>query len=204
MCYPLFTKSSLINSWARHPVNFVDPSGLAVGWFNKFREEVGGTIAVGPFDAYAASGKGRIGSPAITISFRFAEAQGQYENESCQQYSTRKDRIRNAMRHVLWQAMLTQEFGAGKARRIGNLHELGEESTLDSRVDQYHNVIGRALAERSGGLGDIIRGALDLYSTGQLITDYDDSRIPGAADTSYHVREKQSIPGDSADPTLYY
>src|SRR5690606_30760812 len=30
---------------------------------------------------------------------------------------------RNAFRHVLWQAMITNEFGEGIARRIGNAHE---------------------------------------------------------------------------------
>lgn len=187
-----------------NPVNFTDPDGLAVGGFNKFREKVGGVTAIGPFDAYSASGKGSIGKLAITLAYQFAEAQARYDNESCNDYSARKGQIRNAMRHVYWQALLTQEFGAGKARRIGNLHELGEETTLDSRADQYHNVLGRALGESAGGLGDIIRGGRNLYNSGQLITDYGDSRLPGADDTSYHLREQQPGPGDAADPTRYY
>lgn len=74
---------------------------------------------------------------------------------------------RNAFRHVLWQAMITNEFGEGIARRIGNAHEaikIQQSATVDFNlplvqnlqaaddvVDFLNNEIGRNIA---AGLGE--------------------------------------------------
>ena len=64
------------------------------------------------------------------------------------------DSIKNAIRHVLWQSMLTQHFGVEHATRIGNSHEGSIEVDLnktsydnfneaDRVVDLLNNIIGR-------------------------------------------------------------
>lgn len=69
---------------------------------------------------------------------------------------------RNAIRHTLWQAMLTNELGSDQAERIGNNHENGPKSDLSQRTfvtmaeadmvcDQLNNAIGRSIGERNKG-----------------------------------------------------
>ena len=69
---------------------------------------------------------------------------------------------RNAIRHTLWQAMLTNELGSDQAERIGNNHENGPKSDLSQRTfvtmaeadmvcDQLNNAIGRSIGERNMG-----------------------------------------------------
>ena len=69
---------------------------------------------------------------------------------------------RNAIRHTLWQAILTNEFGKGQAERIGNAHEDGIDIDLSQRrfgtpeladkaVDLLNNEIGRSIGERNPG-----------------------------------------------------
>ena len=69
---------------------------------------------------------------------------------------------RNAFRHTLWQAMITNEFDAGIARRIGNAHEgiklaqsghvdfslplVQQLAAADEVVDFLNNQIGRDIA----------------------------------------------------------
>ena len=69
---------------------------------------------------------------------------------------------RNAIRHTLWQAMLTNELGPVHAERIGNNHENGPKADLSQRTfsnmeeadivcDQLNNSIGRLIGERNKG-----------------------------------------------------
>ena len=69
---------------------------------------------------------------------------------------------RNAIRHTLWQAMLTNELGPAHAERIGNNHENGPKVDLSQRTfrnmkeadmvcDQLNNAIGRSIGERNMG-----------------------------------------------------
>ena len=73
---------------------------------------------------------------------------------------------RNAIRHVLWQAMLTNKFGSKQAERIGNIHENGPKADLSQRsfmtmgeadkvVDQLNNEIGRSIGERNKGADNV-------------------------------------------------
>ncbi len=73
---------------------------------------------------------------------------------------------RNAIRHVLWQAMLTNIFGSKQAERIGNIHENGPKADLSQRsfmtmgeadkvVDQLNNEIGRSIGERNKGADNV-------------------------------------------------
>ena len=70
---------------------------------------------------------------------------------------------RNAIRHTLWQAILTDKFGKGHAKRIGNAHEDGIDIDLSQRrfntrhladkaVDLLNNEIGRTIGEQNPGI----------------------------------------------------
>ncbi len=50
----------------------------------------------------------------------------------------------NAMRHFMWQAVLTARFGVDAARAIAAAQEAGTPSRRDSRVDAHNNEVGQA------------------------------------------------------------
>ena len=49
----------------------------------------------------------------------------------------------NAMRHFMWQAVLTARFGVEAARTIAGAQEVGTPNRRDSGVDENNNVAGR-------------------------------------------------------------
>ena len=70
----------------------------------------------------------------------------------------------NAFRHALWQAILTREYGAEEANRIGLIHEEGillphpndlDKTSLDTKVDLANNAIGRAIALENPGASNV-------------------------------------------------
>ena len=88
--------------------------------------------------------------------------------------------FRNAIRHTLWQAMLTNELGAEQAERIGDVHESGPTADMSQRyfrnmeeadkvVDLLNNEIGRSIGERNKGADNVTMArkvALELYNNG--------------------------------------
>ena len=50
----------------------------------------------------------------------------------------------NAMRHFMWQAVLTARFGVETARTIAAAQEAGTPTRHDSSVDQQNNAVGQA------------------------------------------------------------
>ena len=50
----------------------------------------------------------------------------------------------NAMRHFMWQAVLTARFGVDVAQAIAAAQEAGTPSRHDSSVDQRNNAVGQA------------------------------------------------------------
>ena len=87
---------------------------------------------------------------------------------------------RNAIRHTLWQAILTNEMGSGHAERIGNNHESGPKTDLTQRIfntmedadkvcDQLNNEIGRSIGKRNYGENNKTMSkkvANELYANG--------------------------------------
>ena len=87
---------------------------------------------------------------------------------------------RNAIRHTLWQAMITNEFGPSQAERIGDNHENGPKADLSQRTfsnmeeadvvcDQLNNAIGRSIGERNKGVSNATMAekvATELYNNG--------------------------------------
>ncbi len=80
----------------------------------------------------------------------------------------------NAIRHVLWQAMLTNKFGEHQAKRIGNAHEdnpraditqtiYSMEKDADQAVDLLNNEIGRNIGENTDDYLSLPSVVLETY-----------------------------------------
>lgn len=50
----------------------------------------------------------------------------------------------NAMRHFMWQAVLTARFGLDAARTLAAAQEAGTPARKDSAVDEHNNAAGQA------------------------------------------------------------
>ncbi len=83
----------------------------------------------------------------------------------------------NAIRHVLWQAIITKEFGAEIAKEAGDAHEGMGVKTGDSRfksldeadraVDTLNNQIGRTIGEQNSDQSNkaLAQKVLEHYSS---------------------------------------
>jgi len=166
------------------PLSAVDPYGLAKGFWNKIKEAVGGVWSLGPRDAYRAA-KGDIAEFAHKLAVEVAAEKMDTEKKKDKGKDNdkkRKNDLTNAVRHAAWSAKLTQEFGEDKAKRIADLHELGEEDTNDSIADQHNNKIGREIGKKAKNDEDIRRLAKQALENGDLIVDRkNDPRIPKTA-----------------------
>jgi len=99
----------------------------------------------------------------------------------------------NAMRHVIWKAIMTHEFGENNAMRIGRAHEdrplilarIGDPlsspfdsiNVADDAIDLLNNYIGIEIANRHSELSmwDITRETLTYYHEhGLFVLDYRD------------------------------
>ena len=49
----------------------------------------------------------------------------------------------NALRHFMWQAVLSARYGVDAARTIADAQEAGTPSRKDSSVDQHNNAVGQ-------------------------------------------------------------
>ena len=49
----------------------------------------------------------------------------------------------NAMRHFMWQAVLTARFGRSAAATIARAQEQGTPEARDSRIDEHNNGVGQ-------------------------------------------------------------
>ena len=50
----------------------------------------------------------------------------------------------NALRHFMWQAVLTARFGLDAARTIAEAQEAGTPDRKDSSIDAHNNAVGQA------------------------------------------------------------
>ena len=85
----------------------------------------------------------------------------------------------NAMRHFMWQAVLTARFGVDAARQVSSAQEAGTPSRRDSRVDEHNNAVGRsygtAHASELDGLAPteamtiLVPVALAMWESGELV-----------------------------------
>ena len=81
---------------------------------------------------------------------------------------------KNAFRHVLWQSMITTEFGEETAIRVGNAHEdnslidydqrrFNNKEEADASVDLHNNIIGRQIALDNPGSSNVSLALKALY-----------------------------------------
>ena len=85
----------------------------------------------------------------------------------------------NALRHFLWQAVLTARFGVEVARSIAAAQEVGTPNVKDSRVDAQNNLAGQdygvahASDLKAGSPSDAVRSlvpeALAKWESDELI-----------------------------------
>jgi hypothetical protein len=67
--------------------------------------------------------------------------------------NTKNSKKKNAVRHFIWQAMLSYVVGPGVAEQVGNAHEFGQDIDpdlkvrADSAVDQHNNTVARKRAQ---------------------------------------------------------
>jgi len=182
------------------PVSWVDPFGLIPrkNWWHKLLEQTGhatDTFTLNPWEL------GR----RIDRLVRAREMAYDFQRE----FQTPGEQ--NAARHCMWQALLTYELGRGKAESIGNNHEIGEEETADSWIDQQNNIVGRGIGDNARdkygndticAYSFIAQQCRDRVKDGTLIVYKKDPRVPsnllpsrnpGTGDTS------DSDSGDSSD-----
>ena len=85
----------------------------------------------------------------------------------------------NALRHFMWQAVLTARFGVDAARTIAAAQEAGTPSRKDSTIDTHNNAVGQEYglahaAELTGGspsevLTMLVPVALEKWESDELI-----------------------------------
>ncbi|MCY4727770.1 hypothetical protein NYO98_15890 [Nocardioides sp. STR2] len=85
----------------------------------------------------------------------------------------------NAMRHFMWQAVLTARFGLETARSIAAAQEAGTPNRRDSRVDEHNNAAGQAYGSEhasdlagltpSEAMTSLVPVALGLWESGELV-----------------------------------
>jgi hypothetical protein len=85
----------------------------------------------------------------------------------------------NAIRHFMWQAVLTARFGAGAAQSIAVAQEAGSPSRRDSSVDQQNNAAGQAYGAThvdeltagpaSDAMAVLVPVALEMWESDELV-----------------------------------
>ena len=93
----------------------------------------------------------------------------------------------NALRHAIWQYLMTCAFGSQAAKDIGDIHEDVSNDPCDSAIDQYNNEVARQLAAQggcSGSLEDLINMLIQHIENGDFVTDPTDPRVRDACPQS--------------------
>ena len=85
----------------------------------------------------------------------------------------------NAMRHFMWQAVLTARFGVDAAKSIAAAQEAGTPTRNDSRVDAQNNAVGQAYgvehaadlaaASTSAAMTALVPVALEKWASDELV-----------------------------------
>ena len=104
----------------------------------------------------------------------------------------------NAVRHFVWQALLTARYGTEVARALGDAQERGGTDPADAAADRHNNAVAQAYgAAHSRDLRDsstaaalraLLRAGLRLWDSGELAA----TGSPGAARAG---RRRRGSPG---------
>jgi uncharacterized protein RhaS with RHS repeats len=152
------------------PLTWIDPLGRARNLGHKLWEAFFGVLEIGPLDVWDAA-YGQDADIAQQFAKELAEEKGTSEDE--------KRGITNAVRHATWQALLTMKHGPDSAREVGDLHEVGNEETTDSQIDQQNNQVGRDIGVETITHAEVEEAVEKALDNGELITDPGDPRLPG-------------------------
>lgn len=76
-----------------------------------------------------------------------------------------EDNSRDALRHTLWQALLTRLISGDRAKAWGDAHETSSTKPMSTCMDQWNNAVGRTIG---AGWGNVWGGVLTARSNGQL------------------------------------
>jgi hypothetical protein len=84
----------------------------------------------------------------------------------------------NAVRHFVWQGLLTARHGLAVAEAVAEAQERGSTQPVDSATDRHNNAVGQrygaahatALAQASlrAALGDLLQAGLAAWAAGEL------------------------------------
>jgi hypothetical protein len=149
-----------------NPLRYVDPNGE--GAWEEFLFSINhplAALAIGEFEHNATN--------ISTDATRFAINIGLQENAS------RQGSPINAVRHALWQATITAQFGEQIAEEAGDAHEdnphaldgigtflsakIDNSKDADQAVDLLNNIIGRRLGAAGASMKDLAREVLNYY-----------------------------------------
>jgi len=85
----------------------------------------------------------------------------------------------NAVRHFVWQALVTARHGGAVARAVAEAQETGTSNPADSRVDRHNNTVGQEYGAAHAdalGIGSVSKAleglagvALAKWESGELI-----------------------------------
>ena len=117
-------------------------------------------ISIGPYLNWANN----ITSVAGHFAINFSRAMGVGHKPN--------DPENNALRHTIWQALLTNKYGEEFAERVGNAHEnyysTSDNEIRDREVDINNNVIGRQIGKEHNEVIDIVNTVLSVFHTDGL------------------------------------
>jgi hypothetical protein len=84
----------------------------------------------------------------------------------------------NAVRHFVWQALLTARHGEGVARAVADAQEHGSAQPADSATDRHNNAVAQAYGaahahelaagSTAAALRALLRAGLAMWDTGEL------------------------------------
>ena len=155
---PMSEKYYEISDYAycgNNPVKFVDKDGKEIGW----PEEL--LFAILHPSIALDIGKYNKNHELTSISNTAGNFSINLTKDSKVLQKEEIEPNRNAMRHIIWQAIITQEYGQEIAKKVGDAHEdnsnirkfNNSQKTFDKRedadavVDLFNNIIGRDIGE---------------------------------------------------------
>ena len=76
----------------------------------------------------------------------------------------------DALRHLLWQGALQQQYGDIPAAAVGWAHELGDADAAEKEMDTFNNELGRQLGSEAATKEELLQHAIDAINQGKAKT----------------------------------